>query len=164
MHRNAELITRFYSAFAKRDAAGMNACYHRDVHFTDPVFGDLRGSDACAMWEMLCARGKDLSLTFRDVHADDEHGRARWTARYTFSKTRRPVINDIAAAFEFRDGLIVRHRDEFSLYRWARQALGPLGWIFGWTGMLQSRVRVDAGSAVADWITARSAASRSDTP
>ncbi len=160
MHPNAELINRFYSAFAKRDAATMGACYHDAVHFTDPVFGDLHGSDARAMWEMLCARGRDLVLDFCEVHADEARGGAQWTARYTFSKTRRIVVNHITASFEFRDGLIVRHHDQFSLYRWARQALGPLGWLFGWTGMLQSRVRVDASSALAGWITERSPANR----
>jgi hypothetical protein len=94
------------------------------------------------------------------VHADDTRGGAQWTARYTFSKTGRIVVNHITAHFEFRDGLIVRHRDAFSLYRWARQALGPLGWLFGWTGMLQSRVRVDASSAVADWISAQRSTKR----
>ncbi len=42
MHPNAALIQRFYAAFAARDAAGMQACYHPDVVFRDPVFGELR--------------------------------------------------------------------------------------------------------------------------
>jgi hypothetical protein len=38
-------------------------------------------------------------------------------------------VNDIHARFRFRDGRIVDHEDSFSFGRWARQALGPAGWI-----------------------------------
>ncbi len=151
MHPNAELVTRFYAAFAQRNAAGMHACYHRDVHFSDPVFPDLRGDDVRAMWDMLCTRGKDLTLTCSDVNADDVRGSARWVARYTFSATGRHITNHIAAEFTFRDGLIVRHRDQFSLYGWARQALGLTGLLLGWSRMVQSRVRTQAAASLRAW-------------
>lgn len=32
-------MDRFYEAFARRDAAGMAACYHRLATFEDPAFG-----------------------------------------------------------------------------------------------------------------------------
>ncbi|MDQ2940399.1 MAG: hypothetical protein M3R23_07710, partial [Actinomycetota bacterium] len=51
-----------------------------------------------------------------------------WIAHYTFTQTGRPVVNDIRATFTFGDGLITNHVDEFSYGRWARQALGPMGW------------------------------------
>src|SRR5438093_409209 len=81
MHPNAELIKRFYTAFQKRDAAGMIACYHPDVVFSDAVFTDLRGWRAGAMWKMLAERGKDLQLEFSQVQADDKAGSAHWDAR-----------------------------------------------------------------------------------
>ena len=59
MHPNAQLIETFYRSFAARDAAGMAACYHPEIHFTDEVF-DLHGPDAAAMWSMLCEQGQDL--------------------------------------------------------------------------------------------------------
>ena len=34
-HTTTHLIERFYSAFQKRDAAGMAACYAPDVKFGD---------------------------------------------------------------------------------------------------------------------------------
>ena len=67
MHANAELIARFYTAFGHRDAAGMAACYHPEVQFSDEVFPDLRGDRATAMWRMLCERGKDLRVKFVDI-------------------------------------------------------------------------------------------------
>ena len=144
MHPNAALIQRFYDSFAARDAAGMRACYHPEVVFSDPAFGELRGSQAGVMWAMLCERGKDLQVTASGIHADDHRGRAHWDARYTFGQTGRPVLNRIDAEFEFRDGLISRHTDRFDFYAWARQALGPAGLLLGWTPVIQNKVRSTA--------------------
>ena len=41
MTDNAQTIQRFYTSFQQRDHAGMAACYHPSVHFSDPAFGDL---------------------------------------------------------------------------------------------------------------------------
>ncbi|HET9043130.1 MAG TPA: hypothetical protein VFN70_08290, partial [Burkholderiales bacterium] len=60
------------------------------------------------------------------------------------SPTGRRVHNVIDATFEFRDGLIVRHVDRFSFWRWARQALGATGWFLGWTPLVRDRVRSEA--------------------
>ena len=92
MHPHAQLIKTFYRSLAARDAARMAACYAEEVHFTDEVF-DLRGAEAGAMWAMLCERGEDLTIEFRDVEADDLSGRAHWDAAYTFSATGRQVRN-----------------------------------------------------------------------
>ncbi len=140
MHPNAQLLQRFYEAFQRRDGETMAACYHPDAQFSDPVFTDLRGAQVGAMWRMLCGRARDLDVSFRDVQADAAQGSAHWEARYTFSTGRR-VHNRIEAAFEFRDGLILRHRDRFDLWRWTRMALGPLGVVLGWSPMVQGKVR-----------------------
>ncbi len=103
MLSNAELLQKFYTAFQARDAADMCACYHPDVVFSDPVFGRLTSSEATAMWHMLCARAKDLQITFRDVQANAATGTAHWEARYTFGKKNRPVHNVITATFVFQD-------------------------------------------------------------
>jgi ketosteroid isomerase-like protein len=151
MNANEAVIRRFYEAFQKRDAAAMAACYAPDVRFSDPVFTDLRGPDAGAMWRMLCERGKDLRLEFRDVRADAASGSAHWEAWYTFSATGRKVHNVIDASFEFRDGRIARHIDRFDLYRWSRQALGPAGLLLGWSPLLQNKVRAMAAKGLADY-------------
>ena len=107
------------------------ACYAPTVTFSDPVFPDLVGDQARGMWRMLCARGKDLRIEFRDVRAGDHTGSAHWEAWYTFSSTSKPVHNVIDATFTFSDGLIVTHVDRFDLYRWSRQALGVTGVLLG---------------------------------
>jgi ketosteroid isomerase-like protein len=48
MHPNEALIRRFYTAFGARDAGAMAACYHPDVLFCDPVFGELEGAEVAA--------------------------------------------------------------------------------------------------------------------
>src|SRR5258707_1999612 len=101
MHPNESLIRAFYGAFAQHDAEAMARCYHRDIFFTDPVFPALRGQDAGDMWRMLLSRAKDLEITLDEASANADGGRARWTARYTF--TGRPVVNRIDAMFAFRD-------------------------------------------------------------
>jgi hypothetical protein len=122
----------------------MAACYDPAVTFSDEVFTDLEGARANAMWQMLCERGKDLKIEFRDIEADDASGRAHWEAWYTFSATRRPVHNKIDARFEFKNGKIVRHRDTFSFWAWASQALGPTGLLLGWSPIVKNRVRAQA--------------------
>lgn len=152
MHPNTQLIERFYTAFAARDAAGMAACYHADIRFSDPAFPNLRGAQAAAMWAMLLARGKDLRIQHSAVAADAHTGQAHWDAYYTFSKTGRSVVNRIDAAFRFQDGLIIEHIDTFSFPRWARQALGLPGLMLGHTRFLQRKVQAEAARGLAGWM------------
>jgi ketosteroid isomerase-like protein len=152
---NAETISRFYSSFARRDAEGMIACYDPNVEFSDPVFPDLQGERAMAMWRMLCERGKDLKIEHRDVAANDLTGRAHWEAWYTFSATGKRVHNRIDAQFEFRNGMIFRHRDNFSFYAWAGQALGLTGKLLGWSGLVKNKVRRQAAANLDRFIEKR---------
>lgn len=153
MHPNAELIETFYTSFQNRDADGMAACYHPEVAFSDEVFPHLEGARAVGMWRMLCARGKDLRIEFRDVEADDLTGKAHWEAWYTFAATGRSVHNKIDARFEFRDGKIVRHVDRFDFWAWAAQALGPMGRLLGWSSFLRGRVRAQAAKSLDRFLT-----------
>ena len=141
VHENAETIAAFYTAFQERDHAGMAACYHPDIHFSDPVFTDLQGDEARAMWHMLCDQGADLRVTFSDVTADSDRGSAEWEARYTFRPTGRVVTNVISASFIFADGKIVQHVDDFDLWRWMRMALGTTGVMIGWSPPAKRKVR-----------------------
>jgi len=150
---NEALINRFYEAFARGDGDAMAACYAPNAHFHDPAFGDLHGAEVGAMWRMLTGRAKDLEIEHSKVHADAEHGSAHWDAHYTFSTGRR-VFNRIDASFEFADGLISEHRDEFDLYAWARQAIGPVGFLLGWTPMIQGRIRSQARQGLEEFMAA----------
>ena len=130
MADNARVIRDFYEAFDRHDGETMVQQYAPDVTFEDPAFGRLHGDEAGDMWRMLTGRAEDLRIELREHEAKGDRGKANWIATYTFS-TGRPVVNDIRARFEFRDGKITDHRDSFNFHRWARQALGPSGWVLG---------------------------------
>ncbi len=144
--KNAELINKFYSSFNERNAASMLACYRPDVAFTDPTFGTLKGDRARAMWSMLCARAVDLVVEHDHVKADDTSGSAWWYATYKYGTTHHEVRNFVQAKFEFSDGLISKHTDDFDLHHWAAQALGTSGLLLGGFGPFQRILRRKANA------------------
>lgn len=154
-----ETIERLYAALSAGDGDAAAACYSSDAHFSDPVFIDLRDAEPGAMWRMLAARSSDLRIELLEHSADGECGSSHWRAHYTFSQTGRPVVNDIRGSFRFTDGLIAEHRDEFDLYKWTRQALGPIGVLLGWTPVIQAGVRRRARASLDEFI-ARNGAPR----
>jgi len=74
------VIERFYQAFDANDGDTMAACYAPDVHFSDPVFPDLRGGRAGAMWQMLTAGPGDLRIELLEHQAEGGQGSAHWRA------------------------------------------------------------------------------------
>jgi ketosteroid isomerase-like protein len=150
-HPNDELIQRFYAAFARHDGDTMAACYAPGARFSDPVFTDLRGGEPGGMWRMLTGRSEDLEVKLAEHAADDERGSAHWLADYTF-RTGRQVHNDIRAEFRFEQGLITEHRDSFSFYAWARQALGPAGLALGWTPVVRGKVQREARAGLDEFL------------
>ena len=141
--QHRKLIESLYQAMQRRDGDAIAACYHPEAEFEDEVFV-LNGSEPGDMWRMLCSRGKDLRVEYRDIKTDDQGGSAHWEAWYTFTGTGRKVHNVIDAEFEFKDGRIHRHRDRFGFWRWTRQALGPPGLLLDWTPLLRAKVRAQA--------------------
>ncbi|HEX9654177.1 MAG TPA: nuclear transport factor 2 family protein [bacterium] len=164
MHPNEQLIQKFYSSLQSLDANGMCNCYHAEVVFSDPVFGRLAGQQACAMWRMLCARARDFTLVYDKIQANAETGAAHLEARYTFSKTGRPVHNVISGAFRFREGLIIQHTDTFNLWTWSRMALGPIGLLLGWTPVLQAGIRKNARQSLQDFMQGQNLDSTNFSP
>ena len=143
-HPNAAAIQRFYEAFQRLDGPAMAPLYHPSARFSDPAFPGLVGPEVPGMWAMLCEAAQDFELTFSGVQADDEAGEARWEAHYTFGPTGRRVHNVVHAHFRFEGAQVTEHRDDFDFGRWARQALGLPGLLFGWSGFLQKTVQGQA--------------------
>lgn len=159
MNKNEEILNSFYTAFQNRDYQSMQQYYADNAIFNDEVFRNLNAGQVKAMWEMLIKRGRDLQIEFRNVMATDTTGSVGWTARYTFSQTRRPVVNHILATFEFENGKIIRHTDTFDFYRWARQALGINGLLLGWTPFLKTKVKKTAMGSLDKFMAAKQAGS-----
>lgn len=145
MQTNADVISKFYTAFQQLDHQTMNSCYSDDIVFNDPVFGLLRGVEAKAMWEMLCKNAREFSLTFSNIQLiDAEYATCVWVATYTFSKTGRKVVNHIKAFMKLKDGKIIEHSDAFKLSNWAAQAFGVRGVLLGWTGFMKRKIQQNA--------------------
>jgi len=146
---NKELIQKFYSSFAAQDVEGMVSCYADDVVFKDPAFGKLNGDRAKGMWRMLIGRAKgNLSVTFRDVMAEGSSGSAHWQAKYPYGPSKRSVINEIDASFEFKDGKIIKHTDHFDVWKWSRMALGAPGILLGWSGFIRNKIKKEANKGL----------------
>ena len=146
-----KLVDDFYAAFARKDADAMCALYAKDVHFRDPVFQDLHGDEARAMWKMLAGRAKDLRIKHEVLDATETSAKARWIANYTFS-TGRAVENRIDATMTIASGAITEHIDAFDLWRWSRQALGPTGVLLGWSPIVQNKIRKQAREGLASFM------------
>ena len=145
MTQNENTLIKFYTAFAASDVSLMCECYHDDIQYNDPIFEILKGKNVCQMWEMLIGRSNgNLKIEFSDIKADQYLGSARWTATYNYSKTNRKVVNVIHSQFHFKDGLIIKHTDNFDIWKWSKQALGIKGFLFGWTGYFQNNIQNQA--------------------
>ena len=139
-------IERLYAAFAKLDADTMQACYSADASFEDEVFSLEGKREIGGMWRMLCEATKAKGMAHWKLELSRVTERsAHWEAHYLFSATGRLVLNRIDASFEFDvQGLILKHRDRFDFWRWARQALGTPGLLLGWSPFLRNKVRAQA--------------------
>jgi len=155
---NKELIEQFYRSFSEGNAEAMGACYHADVHFTDPAFGDLHGDEARSMWKMLMQRSTEpAKIQVKNVQANEETGSADWLANYKFGPKKRPVENHVSAEFKFVDGKIIRHKDDFNFWKWSRQATGLPGWLLGWTPIMKKKVQSTVNTALEKFMAADAA-------
>ena len=142
---NKKILENFYQACADKDIEKMVSYYDDAIRCYDPAFGRLEGEDAKNMWRMLMARSKGaITITFKDVRANVKTGTAFWQAEYIYRQTGRKVINKISAEFEFKDGKIISHTDNFDLWKWSKQAFGWKGYLLGWTSFFQNKIREQA--------------------
>lgn len=155
--RNEETIRRLYDGLDRADGEAMAACYAPDATFSDPVFPDLEGSEVGDMWRMLTERSTDLSVELAEHSAGPDTGDAHWIATYTF-RTGRSVVNDVRAELRFTaDGRISTHRDTFDVWKWSRQALGPIGIALGWSPIVRNKIRTEAADGLAEFQSAKPA-------
>lgn len=146
---NKDVVEKFYTAFAAQDAEGMVDCYADNVVFKDPAFGELQGERAKAMWRMLISKANgNLFVTFRDLKAEGDVASAHWQAKYSYGPSKRPVINEVDARFEFQNGKIVKHTDHFDIWKWSRMALGLPGVLLGWSPFIKNKIQKEANKGL----------------
>jgi ketosteroid isomerase-like protein len=150
MSQHKALVETFYQAFQQKDYKTMTDCYHPDVYFRDEAF-ELTGKAVGAMWHMLCERGADMKMNY-SVKEENDVVTAHWEPTYTFSQTGRFVHNIVDAQFEFKDGKIIKHIDQFNFWRWSRQALGFTGTVLGWAPILRKKVNAMASISLSKFI------------
>lgn len=139
---NKQVIQKFYTAFADKDAETMVSLYNDDVVFSDPAFGTLKGINAKAMWKMLLSNKKSQSqVSFNNIQVNDATGSATWTAIYKYGPKARPVTNHVNATFEFKNGKISKHTDDFNMWKWTQQALGVSGYLLGWSNFMKNKIQ-----------------------
>jgi hypothetical protein len=136
-----DIIEQFYRAFQLLDYKKMQSYYSSEATFSDPVFGELNAEEVKAMWQMLCQRAENFSFEYKNIICDLEKGSCEWTAVYTFSQTKKKVINKVYSTFVFKDGKIFKQQDTFSLWKWSRQALGFSGLFLGWFPPFQNKIQ-----------------------
>jgi hypothetical protein len=156
MTANEITIQKFYTAFAHGDIAEMCDYYHPNVQFSDPVFGLLKGEEVFQMWRMLAEKSNgSLKIDFSEISANEFLGTAKWVADYRFSKTNRVVVNIISSKFHFKDGLIIKHTDDFDIWKWSKQAFGIQGLLMGWTGFMQRKITNQARTSLNKYCKSR---------
>jgi hypothetical protein len=137
-----DLLVRFYEALSHHDGDTMAPLYAEHARFQDPVF-NLAGAEIGRMWKGLMSRAKGFSAIYTITRAEGMNGAAKCTARYFF-RGKAQVVNVILAEFRCENGRIVEHRDTFDFPRWAAQAMGLPGKLFGpfeWFRRIVSRLR-----------------------
>ena len=154
----AQLATEFYTAMNTRDFSSMNKFYAPEVQFSDPVFPSLSSSQTKNMWEMLLKAAKNFTVEHKVTSSGSDFVEVDWIARYDFSKTGRPVANHIHTRMEIKNGLIVKQKDVFDLYKWSQQALGVPGYVFGWTTFMQKKIQKTASQNLAKYEASRGGA------
>jgi hypothetical protein len=145
------VATRFYEAFMVRDFYTMGLLYANHATFRDPVFPRLTAQGARLMWQMLLTEAEDLEIS-ADIHEDTaDRARVDWTARYTFTPTKRLVVNKVHTEMVIAAGKIVQQVDDFSFWRWSGQALGWKGWLLGGTPLVRDPVQRKAAKSLKEF-------------
>jgi ketosteroid isomerase-like protein len=142
---------RFYDAFMVRDHYTMGLLYANHATFRDPVFPRLTAQGARLMWQMLLSEAEDLEINADILEDGPERARVNWTARYTFTPTKRVVVNRVRTVMTIAAGKIVQQVDEFNFWRWSGQALGWKGWLLGATPLVRDKVQKQAAKSLTEF-------------
>jgi len=145
------VATRFYEAFMVRDFYTMGLLYANHATFSDPVFPRLTAQGARLMWQMLLSEAEDLEVGVKILEDSADRARVDWTARYTFTPTKRVVVNRVHTKMVLAAGKIVQQVDDFSFWRWSGQALGWKGWLLGFTPLVRDKVQHQAAKSLKEF-------------
>ncbi|WP_338985208.1 nuclear transport factor 2 family protein [Spiroplasma endosymbiont of Diplazon laetatorius] len=140
--QDKKVISDFYEAFKQGDSNKMVSLYSPKVTFQDPTFGELNAEEARFMWIMLVSTRADSKFEV-NYTVEEKNGKivVVWKATYLFGPKKRKVVNIVTSKMETEDGLIVKHVDSFNFKRWAKQAVGFSGALFGNATWFRKKVK-----------------------
>lgn len=121
----------YFDHLQDRNAAGAVELCHPDLHYFDPILGDLHGREALARWPIFFAQPHEPSLHFFDITAKDDTVHVRYFLHYTDAETGRKIDHGISAELTIRDNRITHHKDTFDIWRFATMKLGMRGRLLG---------------------------------
>ena len=64
-----------------------------------------------------------------------------YTCHDQMTKRVGQTMDTAFATFEFEDGKIIKHTDDFDLWKWTKQALGFLGYLLGWSSFMKNKIQ-----------------------
>lgn len=150
---NEETVYHFYKSLNEGNVDAMLSCYHPEIVFEDPIFGELHGERAMHMWRMLLKRpNSKLRIKVENVHQIRGMVMCLWTAKYEYGKNKRKVYNVVESQFMFKGSKVFEHRDSFHTYMWIKQALGMMGFLFGWSNWYQDLIKKQANRHLDSYI------------
>jgi len=112
-------LNNFYTAYCNMNLNEISKFYHSEIEFYDHAFGILNKKELMTMWSMLFNRVK-----VSNVRIENGIGYSHIDCYYTYILTGRKVYNSIETTIKFKDNLIIKQTDIFSLKKWAKQSLG----------------------------------------
>lgn len=114
------ITRRLQVALRTGDLDAIARCYNPFAAYSDPVLGDLGAGSARQAWSLILPllRSPSWSFSIDDVGLLSSRASTRLT--FLFAPTARPVTLDISTVLQVRDGRIVRHDDDFSLFAWSQ--------------------------------------------
>ncbi len=119
MNSSEKTINQLYTSIANGDIKKINECYSPITKFHDPIFGTLNNNEVPKMWEMLITKSKGkLEIEYNIIKTDNRTASVQWTAIYTFGKKQREIKNVIHSQFQFKEGLIIKQKDDFNIWTW----------------------------------------------
>ncbi|HEV7406516.1 MAG TPA: nuclear transport factor 2 family protein [Chthoniobacteraceae bacterium] len=130
METQTEVLTNLYTCLANHDYEGMEKCYHPDATFRDIGFTLEKRTPIRAMWHLISET--DLRASFKIVDGEGSPSTVDLIDEYTFPPTGKRVRNPIRSVFEFKEGLIFKHRDFCDTRQWCIDAWGPLLGLLFW--------------------------------
>ena len=98
----------------------------------------------------MCIRDS-LEVDVKILEDTPDRARVDWTARYTFTPTKRVVVNRVHTRMVIAAGKIVQQVDDFSFWRWSGQALGWKGWLLGFTPLVRDKVQRQAAKSLTEF-------------